>query len=83
MIINNKFQLCQQSLDQYVLYLMNKYSSRNVYYIIYRCLANEKMFYLEEERDFFRAQVIKLNEDLRKMTEENNKLKLKLSETRD
>lgn len=41
------------------------------------------MFYLEEERDFFRAQVIKLNEDLRKMTEENNKLKLKLSETRD
>ena len=35
---------------------------------------------MEEERDFFRAQVIKLNEDLKKLGEENSKLKNSLSE---
>ena len=40
------------------------------------------MFYLEEERDFFRAQVIKLNADLKKAGEENQKTKSDLSETK-
>ena len=43
--------------------------------------ANEKLFYLEEERDFFRSQVIKLNEDLRKMATDNSKLKTELNES--
>ena len=37
--------------------------------------ANEKMFYLEEERDFFRHEVIKLNEQLNKLNDENKGLK--------
>lgn len=37
---------------------------------------------MEEERDFFRAQVIKLNEDLKKLGEENNKLKSELTEVK-
>ena len=37
---------------------------------------------MEEERDFFRAQVIKLNEDLKKLGEENNKLKNDLAEVK-
>jgi hypothetical protein len=42
--------------------------------------ANEKMFYLEEERDFFRHEVIKLNQQMNKMNEENKLLKRKVDE---
>ena len=31
--------------------------------------ANEKMFFLEEERDFFRSEVVKLNQQLNKLNE--------------
>jgi hypothetical protein len=42
--------------------------------------ANEKMFYLEEERDFFRHEVIKLNEQMNKLNEENKTFKKMLEE---
>jgi len=55
--------------------LISKYLSKDVLLSSYRILANERLFYLEEERDFFRAQVIKLNEDLKKLGEEHAKVK--------
>lgn len=36
------------------------------------------MFVLEEERDFFREQVLKLNLEVNTLVEENKKLKSKL-----
>lgn len=42
--------------------------------------ANEKMFYLEEERDFFRHEVTKLSEQMNRLSEENKMLKRQLEE---
>lgn len=41
-------------------------------------IANEKMYMLEEERDFFRAQVMKLNQEVNSFLEENKRLKNQL-----
>lgn len=43
-------------------------------------IANEKMYLLEEERDFFRSQVMKLNGDINGMLEENKSLKKKMAD---
>ena len=41
------------------------------------------MFVLEEERDFFRAQVLKLNEEVNGLVAENKQLKLKVENLTD
>jgi hypothetical protein len=41
--------------------------------------ANEKMYYLEQERDFFRNEVTKMNEEVRRYEVENKKIKTQLS----
>lgn len=45
--------------------------------------ANEKMFLLEEERDYFRFQVGKLDGELRKVQQEVKTLKKALAEAND
>jgi uncharacterized membrane-anchored protein len=45
-----------------------------------RNLANERLFFLEEERDFFRGQTMKLNEEVTALTKANIKLKSELEE---
>lgn len=45
--------------------------------------ANEKMFVLEEERDYFRFQVGKLDAEVRKLQTEIKSLKKALAEARD
>jgi flagellar biosynthesis chaperone FliJ len=42
--------------------------------------ANEKMYYLEEERDFFRTQVMKLNGEVNTLMDENKNLKKKITD---
>ena len=42
--------------------------------------ASEKMYILEEERDFFRTQVLKLNEEVNGLVAENKMLKQKVSD---
>ena len=41
------------------------------------------MYMLEEERDFFREQVLKLSHELNGLADENKKLKNKLAEMND
>lgn len=38
-------------------------------------LANERLFFLEEERDFFRGQNMKLNQEVTTLAKTNAKLK--------
>lgn len=45
--------------------------------------ANEKMFLLEEERDYFRHQVVKLDGEVRKLQMEVKSLKKALAEAND
>ena len=38
------------------------------------------MFLLEEERDFFRAQVLKLNQEITQYVDENKRLKKRVAD---
>ena len=44
--------------------------------------ANQRLFFLEEERDFFRSQVVKLNEELTNLNKNNHKMKEALEESK-
>ena len=43
-------------------------------------VASEKLFILEEERDFFREQVMQLNLQVGQLTKREEKLKIQLEE---
>ena len=45
--------------------------------------ANDKVYLLEEERDFFRGQVLKLNQEVNGYVEENKSLKKKVFDLED